>query len=139
MNVENGIKKPEQEQETSVLSLLLEGSMPDVRRERPEKRYEVKRLSQTLGKPVVFTLRALPYGRVHELQRLTEDLECHIVLEGCVEPSFKDSALMAKYAAATPLDVIQAMLLPGEIEDLSRAVERLTGYRQNTIKEIKNE
>lgn len=135
--MENGIKKT-QEEPQSILSLLLEGVLPDVRRERPRKRYEVKRLSKALGQPAVFTLQGLPYGRVHELQRLSEDLSCHIVLEGCVEPSFKDPALMAKYQAATPLDVIQAMLLPGEIEDLSRAVERLTGYRQTTIAEIKN-
>ncbi|WP_418271818.1 phage tail assembly chaperone [Intestinimonas sp.] len=32
----------------------------------------------------------------------------------------------------------KAMLLPGEIEDLSRAVEKLCGYRANTIEEIKN-
>ena len=133
----DAIKKENQEPQ-SILSLLLDSSLPDVRRERPRKQYEVKRLSRELGAPVVFTLQGLPYGRVHELQRLTGDLECHILLEGCVEPSFKDPALMAKYQAATPLDVIQAMLLPGEIEDLSRAVERLTGFRQSTISEIKN-
>ena len=136
--MEDGIKKTGPEQTPSVLSLLLEVALPDVRRERPRKQYEVKRLSKVLGQPAVFTLQGLPYGRVHELQRLTEDLECHILLEGCIEPSFKDPALLAKYQAATPLDVLQAMLLPGEIEDLSRAVERLTGYRQTTIKEIKN-
>lgn len=136
--MEDGIKKTGAEQEASILSLLLEGALPDVRRERPRKQYEVKRLSKLLGRPVVFTLQGLPYGRVHELQRLSEDLECHIVLEGCVEPSFRDPALLAKYQAATPLDVLQAMLLPGEISDLSRAIERLTGFRQNTIREIKN-
>ena len=136
--MEDGIKKTGPEQTPSVLSLLLEGVLPDVRRERPRKQYEVKRLSKVLGQPAVFTLQGLPYGRVHELQRLTEDLECHILLEGCIEPSFKDPALLAKYQAATPLDVLQAMLLRAEFEDLSRAVERLTGYRQTTIKEIKN-
>ncbi len=30
------------------------------------------------------------------------------------------------------------VLLPGEIEDLSRAVEKLCGYRAQTIEEIKN-
>lgn len=136
--MEDGIKKTGPEQTPSVLSLLLEGALPDVRRERPRQRYEVKRLSRALGRPAVFELQALPYGRVQDLQRLTEDVGCHILLEGCVAPSFKDSTLLAKYQAATPLDVIQALLLPGEIEDLSRAVEKLTGYRQTTIKELKN-
>ena len=30
------------------------------------------------------------------------------------------------------------MLLPGEIEDLARAIERLCGYRRLTIEEVKN-
>ena len=30
------------------------------------------------------------------------------------------------------------VFLPGEIAELSRAVERLSGFRQNTIREIKN-
>ena len=30
------------------------------------------------------------------------------------------------------------MLLPGEFEDLSRAVERLCGFRRITIDEVKN-
>lgn len=34
--------------------------------------------------------------------------------------------------------LVNAMLLPGEIADLSAAVERLTGYRHITIKEVKN-
>ena len=136
--MEDGIKKTRPEQAPGILSLLLEGVLPDVRRERPRKQYEVKRLSRALGRPAVFELQALPYGRVQDLQRLTEDVGCHILLEGCVAPSFKDPGLLAKYQAATPLDVIQALLLPGEIEDLSRAVEKLTGYRQTTIRELKN-
>ena len=131
------VKKPE-EGTPDLLRLSLDGDAPDVRAKRQAKSYEVPRLSKALGKKVVFRLQGLPYGRVHELQKLNEDLECHILLEGCVEPSFKDPGLMAKYHAATPLDVIQALLLPGEIEDLSRAVERLTGYRQVTIRELKN-
>lgn len=30
------------------------------------------------------------------------------------------------------------LLLPGEIEDLSREVEKLSGYRAMTIEELKN-
>ena len=126
------------EERTSVLDLLLRPELPDLRKERPRQSYEVKRLSDAAGQRVVFELQGLPYGRVQELQRMSEDVESHILLEGCVSPSFKDPALMERYHAATPLDVIQAVLLPGEISDLSRAVEQLTGYRMNTIKKLKN-
>ena len=130
--------KTQSNNQLNILRILLDGDAPDVRTQRETKVYEVRRLSKALGRPVCFTLRGLPYGRVQELQRLQEDVPCHIVLEGCVDPSFRDPELLAKYRATTPLDAIQALLLPGEIEDLSRAVERLTGFRQNTIREIKN-
>ena len=42
------------------------------------------------------------------------------------------------YGGATPAETVKAMLLPGEIEDLARAVERLCGYRRATIDEVKN-
>lgn len=35
-------------------------------------------------------------------------------------------------------DLLALLLRPGEIADLSRAVERLCGYRRLTIEEIKN-
>ena len=46
--------------------------------------------------------------------------------------------LKEKYGGATPAETVKAMLLPGEIEDLSRAVERLCGFRRITIDEVKN-
>ena len=34
--------------------------------------------------------------------------------------------------------MVKNLLLPGEIADLSIAVERLCGYRKTTINEVKN-
>ena len=130
--------KREEQAPVSVLDLLLRSHLPDVRKELPERRVKVKRLSRLTGTDVVFILRGLPYGRVQELRRLREDVECHILLEGCEEPDLKSAALREKYGGATPIDAIQAMLLPGEIEDLSRTVEQLSGYRGNTIETVKN-
>ena len=45
---------------------------------------------------------------------------------------------MEKFGGATPADTVKRMLLPGEIADLSAAVERLSGYRRMTISEVKN-
>ena len=128
----------EKTEETSVLDMLLGGTVPNVERELPTARYEVERLSAVAGKPVVFTLRALPYGRVHDLERFTQDADVNILLAGCVEPDLKDPRLMEKYGAPTPAEAVKKLLLPGEIVDLSNAVERLTGYRRTTIKEVKN-
>lgn len=69
---------------------------------------------------------------------MENDQEIHILLQGCQDPPLKDPALMEKFGASTPADAVRALLLPGEIEDLSMEVERLSGYRRKTIEEVKN-
>ena len=118
----------------NTLDLLLKANIPDL----PEKEYKINRLSTICGEPVVFKLKALPYNRAAELTRSQkEDLNVHIVLAGVIEPSLKDADLLAKYKAMTPAELVKAMLLPGEIEDLSREIEKLSGYRTVTIEEVK--
>lgn len=126
------------EQKKSVLDVLLGGTVPNMEKEIPTSRYRVDRLSDLAGQDVIFTLRALPYGRVHDLERFTQDSDIHILLAGCVDPDLKDPRLMEKFSGATPADTVKRMLLPGEIADLSAAVERLSGYRRMTISEVKN-
>ena len=118
------------------LDMMLRPEVEDVVNNLPTARYEVKRLSRLVGEPVTLELRALPYGKAQELRELERDVEVHILLAGCQE--LKDEGLRAKFGGVTPAETVKAMLLPGEIADLSRAVERLSGYRQNTIREIKN-
>ncbi len=127
------------EKSKSVLDLLLKPELPNVQKELPTAKVKIKRLSGLLGEDVVFTLRALPYGRVQELREsMSEDMGVQICLTGVVEPNLKAPELAQKFGGVTPAETLKAMLLPGEIEDLSRAVERLCGYRMTTIEEIKN-
>ena len=56
--------KWEEREPVGVLDLLLHSHLPDVRKELPERRVKVKRLSRLAGADVIFTLRGLPYGRV---------------------------------------------------------------------------
>ena len=72
------------------------------------------------------------------MRRLEEDVEVHIILAGCLEPDLRSPALMERYKAPTPAEAVKSLLLPGEIEDLSREIERLCGFRAWTIKEVKN-
>lgn len=118
------------------LDQMLRPEAEDVQKNLPTARYEVKRLSRALGEPVALELRALPYGKAQELRDMEHDQEVHILLAGC--PELKDEGLRVKFGGVTPAETVKAMLLPGEIADLSRAVERLSGYRQNTIRELKN-
>lgn len=127
-----------EEQEVSALDLLLGEDMPNLKKDIPTAEFEVARLSEAAGKPVVFKLQALPYGRVQDLARMTQDSDVAILLAGCVAPDLKDPKLMAKYGGATPGEMVKNLLLAGEIADLSHAVERLCGYRRVTISEVKN-
>ena len=92
----------EQAQEASVLDALLGATVPNVEKDLPTARYKVDRLSQAAGRDVVFTLRALPYGKVHDLERFNQDADIHILLAGCVEPDLKDPRLLEKFGGATP-------------------------------------
>ena len=136
--MEKPIYESEKKQEASVLDLLLGTDVVDVSKSLPTARYEVPRLSKAAGAPVVFVLQALPYGRTQDMKRLTQDSELQILLAGCVEPDLKAAALQAKFGGVTPAETLKALLLPGEIADLSAAVERLSGYRRITIEEVKN-
>lgn len=128
-----------EEKQMDLVSLLLRPELPNVQKELPTARYRVKRLSQLLDTDVIFTLKGLPYGKVQKLREsMSDDVSVQILLQGCVEPNLKDPALKERYGGATPAETVKAMLLPGEIEDLSREVERLCGYRKLTIEEVKN-
>ena len=128
-----------EEKQMDLVSLLLRPELPNVQKELPTAWYRVKRLSELLGTDVIFTLKGLPYGKVQKLREsMSDDVSVQILLQGCVEPNLKDPALKERYGGATPAETVKAMLLPGEIEDLSREVERLCGYRKLTIEEVKN-
>lgn len=118
------------------LDLMLRPEVADVQKQLPTASYEVKRLSRLVGEPVVLELTGLPYGKAQELKDVGADQEVLILLAGC--PDLKAPALAEKFGGVTPAETVKKMLLPGEIADLSRAVERLCGYRQYTIREIKN-
>lgn len=104
----------------------------------PEKKVKIKRLSKECGEPVVFSLRALPYNRVAEIKEAASaDMAIDILLAGVTSPNLRDKALLEKHRAPTPAELVKSLLLPGEIEDLSREVERLSGYRTATLEEVK--
>lgn len=134
----NEMTKAENNLQPSVLDLLLGGTIPNVEKDLPTASYKVDRLSAIAGHDVIFKLKALPYGKAHDIERFTQDVDVNILLAGCVEPNLKDERLQEKFGGATPADVVKRMLLPGEIADLSQVIEKLSGYRHLTITEVKN-
>ena len=130
----------ENEKNASVLDLLLRTDLPDVRKALPEKRMEVKRLSELAGEPVIFTLRALSYKEIRDIQdKRREDQAVSAVLYACKDPDWRDQRLLSAVSGAvTPLDVIQARLSPGEIDELYVEIQKLSGYINRTLREVIN-
>ena len=122
----------------SVLDLLLRPELPDVRRELPEKRVEVKRLSRLAGEPVVFRLKALTYDQTRRVQdKPRGEQAVQAVLLGCVEPDWKDKSLLAPGSVATPIDAIKSKLTAGEIDELAVRRKKLV-EGETTAKEIRS-
>ncbi len=119
-----------------VIDLLLRPDTPDVQKQRPTSQVKLLRLSEAFGEPVVFSLRALSYNAVQDLQNAS-DFDVQLVLEGVTAPNLRDPRLLERFQCATPADVVKAMLLPGEISELFRAIERLSGYRRTMLEEVK--
>lgn len=124
----------------SVLDLLLRPELPDVRKTLPEKRVEVKRLSELAGEPVVFTLRALSYNETRQIQdKPREDQAVSGVLYACVDPDWRDKRLLSPEAGIiTPLDAVKARLTAGEIDELYIEAQQLAGYLRRTLADVKN-
>ena len=123
----------------NALDVLLRQDLPDMRKELPTKEVEITRLSQIAGAPVVFTVQALTYKQVRELQDRTDDAPVYGVLYGCANPNWRDPKLLdTEKGLVTPIDVIKAKLLPGEIGDLFAEIQLLTGYLRRTIADVKN-
>lgn len=124
----------------SVLDLLLRPELPDVRRELPEKRVEVKRLSRLAGELVVFRLKALTYDQTRRVQdKPRGEQAVEMVLLGCTEPNWRAPGLLdpAKNIA-TPIDAIKAKLTAGEIDELAVEIQMLGGYIVRALEDVKN-
>lgn len=118
-----------------ILDILLEAENTKPQTEK----VKLKRLS-TEENPAIFELKGLTFNRVAELKRLNSDegFLLQTVLAGMISPDLKNKGLLDKYHAPTPEELLKKMLLPGEIEDLGREIERLSGYRTNTIEIVED-
>lgn len=122
----------------TTLDLLLRPDVPDVQKHLPTEQVKIKRLSKVTGEAVVFCIHGLTARTVRKIRESEDkDTAVRIVLAGVSDPSFKDSQLIAKFGGLDAAEAVKAILLPGEIEDLSRAIEQLSGYRGSTIETVK--
>ncbi|WP_454054575.1 phage tail assembly chaperone [Clostridium sp. Marseille-Q7071] len=118
---------------------------------RPEKQVEIKRLSELAGEKVVFTCQALNASEIEEATNnaLTiksdgevdiknNDMQLFVLLSGVKEPNLKSKELREYYECLTPKDLINKLLLPGEVSHLYNTINDLSGFGKGQVEEIKN-
>ena len=124
----------------SALDALLNADIKKVT-ERPTEKIEIKRLSKVLGEKFELTLRGIPgqllaeisesnveygrHGKVEKTNGYVSGLD--IVINGTIDPNFKDKELMKKLGVVTPRDAVEKLLLPGEIGEVAKEITKLCG------------
>ena len=109
--------------------------------ERPEDEVEVTRLSKKLGQPFILKIKALTM-REFDAVPVGADRPAHIVLAGVTEPSFASEQLRKKYTPAgrqtpiTPVELINTLLLPGEVINTYNAITELSGFGEGAVAKI---
>lgn len=105
-------------------------------REQETKLVEFRRWTDGDGKPLTFRIRELSYDEVEEIRSMHKDSDIApaIIAKGVVEPNLREESLQRALGVATPYEAIRKMLKAGEVLDLQIAIERLSGYRGNTLK-----
>ena len=132
---------------SEVLDILLAGTARNVSKEPETAVVEIPRLTKQYGQRVAFRLHGLTYNQVGELQN-KQNMSAEIVLAGVAEPDLRSKELAARLGVleagkewgehgVLPIDAVSALLLPGEIEELSREIQRLSGYLRTTTKTVK--
>lgn len=126
----------------SVLDLLLEAD-PKKLELKFSKQYEVKRLSMKIGGPFIVICSPLTNEQLKHVSEISKDnteMKINVVLECCKIDGKKIASkeLMDKFKAITPIDLIEKLLLPGEIYELYSIINNMSGYGEGVIEEIKN-
>ncbi|MGL5243684.1 MAG: phage tail assembly chaperone [Sarcina sp.] len=115
----------------------------------PSKDVTLK-LGKLGGQEFVFTCKAVNSEKVAEIQENILSLskkggvkgtnlgliKTLIVLEGC--DIFKNKDLMEHFKAPTPKELLNKLLLAGEIDELYNTINELNGYDDEDEEEIKN-
>ncbi len=94
--------------------------------------------SEAAGQEIIFTIQELPYSRVQEITHLrdTKIIPAEIIVAGVKTPNLRDKNLLEHYHAPTPHELLPKIMNAGEIEELARRIETLSGYRHSVTELI---
>lgn len=124
-----------------ILDLLLNADANKLK--NVKKQYEVKRLSDALGEPFIVEISPLTNEQMNyvmEIGKDEKDTKLSILCESCKVGghSFKEKEIMDKYGVYTPYELIEKIFLPGEIFEIYKVINDLSGFTKDAVVEIKN-
>ena len=83
-------------------------------------------------------LKPLSYDEIAEIRRKeNEDVDLYVCLYGIAEPDLQTEEFTKAMNVLTPAQALKSLLTPGEIQDISRRIQKLSGYYKMTIEDIK--
>ena len=120
--------------------------------EKETKKIKVKSLSKKAGKDIFFTVKELTMDEFKKISDLattkkrhgiteTDEVKVAIdtILKSVVEPNFRDEKLLEYYEAETPKELVKKLLKAGEIMEVYREIEKVSGYNQDEDDQEKEE
>lgn len=118
--------------------------------QKPKAQVEIPRLSEKFGQTFTVELEAMSSKKYTELSsRMLDsnnkldtskvaDTYALITIEGMVEPNLKDEALQKHFECKTPKDLANKLFNGGELAAMAEKIGDLSGYGEETIREVKN-
>ena len=130
------------------MSAFLEATVEEV----PNKEVVIsKRFKDKNGDPIPFEIKPIPTSKIRKLRKSAmryingkvnvdvDVLNQLMVIESLVYPDLKNEDLQQKFGVMGEEALLDAMLLPGEFDDLTTQVTELCGYNgAELVEEAKN-
>lgn len=125
----------------SIFDRLLETDAEKLQ-EKEKTELKIKRLSDIVGEPFVVTCAALTEDQMVHVSEISKegDFRANILLESCrIEGRrLSDKELLNKLGVASGKDAIKALFSAGEISIIYSTINRLSGYDDGAVTEVKN-
>lgn len=84
------------------------------------------------GNHIPFKIRNISPEELADIERLAKGNDTlansHLVASCCIEPNFKEIELQNHYGVRSAVNLVDKVLLAGEIQNLSTSILKLSGY-----------
>jgi hypothetical protein len=110
----------------------------------PTGQVKIKRLSKKLGQPFYIKFKAGTINQMKEIGEKANDSETEemkwTIYELTFDPDFKSKELRERFGVTRPVDIVDTILLGGEVLTVYQAILKLSGFDKDglNIEEVKN-